>query len=95
MVERRVYDFMSEFAGAYSGGSWNFFELSNGGFYMRPPDDSYEIRVDSNGFHGRMSADAAGIAACLFAFSQLSFEYRTDLFANALSLATRLRGRPS
>lgn len=81
LVERRIYDFMSQFATAYSGGCWRFFELDNGGFYMAPPDESYELRIDSNGFHGQMSADAAGIAVCLFVFSQLSFEYTTDVFA--------------
>jgi hypothetical protein len=65
----------------YFGGCWRFFELSNGGFYMSPPDDAYEICIDSNGFHGLMSADAAGIAVCLVSFSQLSFEYATDIFS--------------
>lgn len=48
---------------------------------MSPPDEAYEVRIDSNAFHGRMSRDAAGIAVCLFTFSQLSFEYRIDVFA--------------
>lgn len=80
-VERCIYDFMSQFAGAYWGGYWRFFELSNGGFYMTPPDEAYDIRVDSNGFRGRMSADAAGITVCLFTYSHLSFKYPTDTFA--------------
>ncbi len=80
-VEGRIYDFMSQFASAYDGGFWKFHELSNGGFYMSPPDASYDIAVDSNGFQGRMSADAAGITCCLFAFSHLSFEYTTDMFS--------------
>jgi hypothetical protein len=80
-VERRIYDFMSQFASAYSGGCWRFFELGNGGFYMSPPDEAYEIRIDSNGFRGRMSADATGITVCLFTFSYLSFKYPTDIFA--------------
>jgi hypothetical protein len=80
-VERRIYDFMSQFASAYSGGCWRFVELGNGGFYMIPPDEAYEIRIDSNGFRGCMSADAAGITICLMAFSHLSFEHTTDIFA--------------
>jgi hypothetical protein len=28
---------------------------------MSPPDENYEMRIDGNGFQGRMSADAAGI----------------------------------
>jgi hypothetical protein len=80
-VEGRIYEFMSQFASTYDGGSWDFFELSNGGLYMSPPGEEFELRVDSNGFQGRMSADAAGIAVCLFAFSHLSFEYTTDVFS--------------
>lgn len=80
-VERCIYDFMSQFASTYSGGCWRFFELRNGGFYMSPPDEAYEIRIDSNGFQARMSADAAGITVCLFAYSQLSFESATEIFA--------------
>lgn len=79
-VEHRIYDFMSQFASSYSGGCWSFFELSNGGFYMSPPDAAYELQIESNGFRGRMSADAVGIAVCLFAFAQLSFEYPTGGF---------------
>lgn len=71
---------MSRFARTYSGGYWRFFELSNGGFHMSPPDEAYELCIDSNGFEGRMSADAAGITVCLFALSYLSFDYTTDVF---------------
>lgn len=80
-VERCIYDFMARFASAYSGGCWRFFELGNGGFYMSPPDDAYEVRIDSSGFQGCMSGDAAGITVCLFTFSHLSFEDATDNFA--------------
>lgn len=80
-VESRIYDLMAQFAKAYRGGYWGFFELSNGGFYMRPPEGTYEIRIYSNGFSGHMSADAAGITVCLFAFSHLSFECSGPMFA--------------
>lgn len=80
-VERRIYEFMSQVCPAYSGGSWRFFELANGGFYMTPPGEAYEICIDSNGFQGHMSADAAGITVCLFIYSQLSFESATESFA--------------
>lgn len=80
-VEQRVYALMSRFASSYAGGAWRFFELSNGGFYMTPPDDEYEVRIDGNGFLGRMSCDAAGIVVCLFTFSDLSYEHTTDIFS--------------
>lgn len=79
-VEGRIYDLLSQFCASYDGGIWRFYELSNGGFYMSPPEDSYGLIVDGNGFRGRLSSDATGITVCLFAFSHLSFEYRTDIF---------------
>ena len=81
-VEGRIYDLLGQFCSAYDGGMWRFYELSNGGFYMSPPEDSYELVVDGNGFRGRLSSDATGITVCLFAFSHLSFEYRTDIFTH-------------
>jgi hypothetical protein len=79
-VEQGVYALMSRIASSYAGGTWRFFELSNDGFYMSPPDDEYEIRMAGNGFCGRMSGDAAGIVVCLFTFSDLSYECTTDIF---------------
>ena len=79
--EDRTYAFLKRFCAAYNGGVWTFVELSNGGFYMSPPEGTYDLTVESNGFQGSLSADAAGIAVCLFAFSHLSFEYATDIFS--------------
>ncbi len=73
-VEGAVYAFMRTVAPAYSGGYWNFFDLSNGGFYMAPQSDGlFAVFVDGNGYEGEMSPDATGITACLFALSHLSF----------------------
>ena len=47
-VEGRIYDFLSQFCPSYDGGLWQFYELSNGGFYMSPPEDSYELAIHGN-----------------------------------------------
>jgi hypothetical protein len=44
--------------------------------------ESLRIEVLGNGYRGRMSADAAGITACLFAYSHLSFRFRAGPFGN-------------
>lgn len=85
-VEGRIYDFLSQFCAAYNGGLWDFHELSNGGFYMSPPEGSYEIVVDGNGFSGTLSADAVGIVVCLFTFSHMSFEYTDPTFGQHFHL---------
>lgn len=81
-IEYAVYTFMRKLANQYTGGYWNYLELSNGGFYMAPAHDTpFNICVESNGFEGPMSADAAGITACLFALSHLSFQIEHESIA--------------
>ncbi|HYD60876.1 MAG TPA: antirestriction protein [Noviherbaspirillum sp.] len=78
-AEATVYNWMSMLASDYIGGYWNYYELSNGGFYMAPTSpERFDILVDSNGYSGEMSADAAGITACLFAFCNLANYLRDD-----------------
>lgn len=77
--ESAVYDFMRRFSPDYRGGFWDFVELSNGGFYMAPQHEgTFRFSVDTNGYEGEMSPEAAGITVCLFAYSHLSFRYCDD-----------------
>ena len=79
LLEQTVYAFMREFAVSYRGGYWDFFELSNSGFYMAPKMPSpVALSIASNGVEAEMTADAAGIVACLFAYSHLSFRCPDD-----------------
>ena len=72
-IEPAVYSITSNIASEYRGAYWEFYSLSNGGFYMAPcPDKAYQVSCD-NGFEGTLSADALGITACLYAYSHLSF----------------------
>lgn len=72
-IEPTVYSFASNIASEYSGAYWEFYALSNGGFYMAPCSEaSYQVSCE-NGFEGTLSADALGITACLYAYSHLSF----------------------
>lgn len=57
----------------YRGGYWQFYALSNGGFYLAPDSDRLFPVVCENGYEGNLSADALGITACLYAYSHLSF----------------------
>jgi hypothetical protein len=87
IFEGAVYEFMRRFAAEYDGAYWQFYELSNGGFYMAPGGRTFRFAVDSNGYAGEMSADAAGITVCLFACSHLSFRYSDDdVFGNHFHL---------
>lgn len=69
-----VYAVTSRLAAEYHGGYWQFYTLSNGGFYMAPHADRlFRVSCD-NGYEGNLSVDALGIAACLYVYSQLSFD---------------------
>ena len=72
-MEPVIYGITDRMATEYSGGYWEFFQTSNGGFYMAPAEDRiFHVKCD-NMFEGDLSADALGITACLYAYSHLSF----------------------
>ncbi|MGJ0484802.1 MAG: antirestriction protein [Methylomicrobium sp.] len=72
-VEPLIYNLTDHLAEAYKGGYWEFYALSNGGFYMALLSNTpFQVSCE-NGFGGELSADALGITVCLYAYSQLSF----------------------
>jgi len=80
-VEGSIYGALGRLAPEYKGAYWEMFELTNSGFYMAPQTEPLRLVVEGNGYDGLMSADAAGITACLFCYSELSFLYPDDLFS--------------
>lgn len=78
-VESAIYAFMDRLCENYQGGYWDFYELSNGGFYMAPASEvPMTLTWAGNFFEGKMSADAAGIVACLFAYNHVAWETRKE-----------------
>lgn len=73
VLEPMVYQFAEQLAESYTGGFWHFHNLSNGGFYMAPNLDETFAVIADNGYEGSLTADALGITACLYAYSNLSF----------------------
>jgi len=72
-VEPYVFGIARSLSRDYDGGYWDFYALSNAGFYAAPSDErSFRVR-SANGFDGELSADAFGIACCLHCYSHLSF----------------------
>ena len=72
-LEPVVYTITERLTEDYRGGYWDFYTLSNGGFYMAPVGDQRFHVMCENQFEGELSADALGITACLYAYSNLSF----------------------
>jgi hypothetical protein len=80
-VEIAVYTAMESLCETYHGGFWDYFELSNSGFYMAPRlGGPLQIACESNGYAGEMSADAAGIVACLFALNAMTWSMQDRRF---------------
>ena len=72
-LEPVVYGITDRMAEEYTGGYWDFWTLSNGGFYMAPAEDrTFHVKCQ-NMYEGDLSADALGIVATLYAYSNLSF----------------------
>lgn len=71
-LEPHIFACMDRLCADYSGGVWNFYTLSNGGAFMAPEDDDGEKWVLFNSMNGNgaeLSAQAAGITACLLEYS--------------------------
>ena len=71
-LEPHIFGWMDRFCRDYSGGIWNFFTLSNGGAFKAPEnenDEKWTLFNSMNGNGAEMSAEAAGIAVCLIAYS--------------------------
>ena len=77
--EPAAYRIAGMIAPEYSGGYWDFYALSNGGFYMAPDSDQSFQVICENGFEGKLSGDALGITVCLYAYSHLSFSDNQEL----------------
>lgn len=75
-VEASVFDFMRKLTdGQYTGGYWHMFELpGESGFFMVPDTEreDFDVLWPDNFYQGKMSPEAAGITACLYAFSHVA-----------------------
>ncbi len=93
--EGTVYLWMRRLSTDYTGGYWNFYELSNGGFYMAL---SGERRFQFNSLNyaqEEVSADAAGVIVTMFALNAIingiAYEEEPDLSENFIEGYYRLR----
>ncbi len=73
MLEPTVFTMTERIAPEYSGAYWTFHALGNCGFYMSPRSDTIFSVCCENGYEGKLSPDALGITACMYAYSHLSF----------------------
>ena len=75
LFEINVYAQMDWLCPEYKGGYWQFYNLSNGGFYMAlEREEPLRVVFPNNYFDEPMSTDAASIAANLFALNGLCWK---------------------
>lgn len=78
IAENMIFDFMKIIVKDYNGGFYDFYQLSNGGFYIATDDLSVNIKI--NNIEEQISGEAAGIIATVFTLEKLLFEDSLDLF---------------
>lgn len=82
--ENLVYDHMRKASKQYDGGYWEYYSLSNGGFYMELQEDgSFEMECISNYYNGKMSAEAASIAVNLCVQNVFAWQVDPEKFSDA------------
>ena len=83
--ERAVFQVMSWLSPQdYNGGMWDFHEREGQPLFLSPATvKRFRITCETNGYHGEVSAEAAGLIATLFALSHLSFQHESDHLAEA------------
>lgn len=75
-VETAVYNEMSRICEDYDGGYWEFYELSNGGFYMAlESDDPIRVVNSMNYADEEMTTHSACITTCLFIWNALCWKF--------------------
>ena len=87
ILEPHIFAWMDRLCTNYSGGIWNFYTLSNDGAFMAPEpdgddddddDEKWTLFNPMNGNGAEVSAEAAGIAACLMAYSHHAMRTECD-----------------
>lgn len=73
-AENAIYRKAEHHIDGYSGGEWDFMELTIGGGYLVwKGAERVLFSVPGNGFEGEMSADAAGIVLTIFTLNHLAW----------------------
>ena len=82
--ENAIYDHMRKSSVDYNGGYWDYYTLSNGGFYMGlSQSEPLKMECVSNYFEGEMSADAASIGVNLVILNAFAWQVNAEKYGAA------------
>lgn len=68
LVENAVYYYARHLCSDYEGGCWDFYKLSNGGFFMALGEPMH-LSNPMNYSDETISGEAAGLVICIYAYS--------------------------
>ena len=81
--EQAVYSMARRLCPEYDGGYWDYYELSNGGWYMGlDSEEKFHVMWEGNYYEGDMSADAFSVTTNLYAYNVM-FGSQDELFVPA------------
>lgn len=78
-IEPAIYNIARMLCPGYQGAYWDFYTLSNNGFFTVPDIDEPVSLVCENDYEGQITKEAFGIIVCLYAYSHLSFSDNAGL----------------
>ncbi|CAG9264281.1 Antirestriction protein KlcA [Burkholderia diffusa] len=82
-----VYGWARRLCSSYSGGVWQFFRVSNGGFFLAPEmAEPVSVRWNLNSYEGTMGAEAFGIVVTLFALCHMAETFGDDAYVERYHL---------
>lgn len=83
--EQAIYRYMHEYCEGYTGGMWNYYTLSNGGFFMAWDADETSLKVSQpmNYYEGEMSAEAASVGMNLYVQNAFAHQVDAERFSEA------------
>ncbi|WP_049722415.1 antirestriction protein [Gilvimarinus polysaccharolyticus] len=86
-VETTTFSVADRISKNYNGGYWEFYRLTNGGFFMAPSvTDRMQVSIPfGNDFSGEMSAEAFGITVTLFTYCFLAEKFPNSSLADHYS----------
>ena len=72
-VEPTCWNLAEKLAPDYPGGLWNYFEISNNGFFAAPAETESFTIGSNNYFSGVLAPELFGVVVCLLTYYHLSF----------------------
>jgi hypothetical protein len=70
-LEQAHFVLLEDMSPDYKGGQWKAYTNHKSVFFMVPPEGSYRIRVDGNGFDEVIGEQAAGLVVSIVAINKL------------------------